>query len=194
MKWLIFTFLIPDEDGSEFERELTEALEGLSVAATADKLSKVPTTHSCILDSWEVKSNLCYKSQFTTYYGACPQGCFLDVRSRAASPHWMLYKWAARCTSAGLSCSGISKPPSWRLTRKLRLVLYKYFAINRFLKTFEARKKPRSCWICVHLVIDQSLLSNMTPRVSWKLWESWWMLLIELNWLLHSVNRVAAVH
>ncbi|XP_070773330.1 protein FAM114A2 [Enoplosus armatus] len=29
-----------DEDGSEFERELTEALEGLSVTATADKLSK----------------------------------------------------------------------------------------------------------------------------------------------------------
>ncbi|XP_029304828.1 protein FAM114A2 isoform X2 [Cottoperca gobio] len=29
-----------DEDGSEFEREITEALEGLSVTATADKLSK----------------------------------------------------------------------------------------------------------------------------------------------------------
>lgn len=29
-----------DEDGSEFERELTEALEGLSVSATAEKLSK----------------------------------------------------------------------------------------------------------------------------------------------------------
>ncbi|KAM7374025.1 hypothetical protein PAMP_006702 [Pampus punctatissimus] len=29
-----------DEDGSEFERELTEALEGLSVSATANKLSK----------------------------------------------------------------------------------------------------------------------------------------------------------
>ncbi|XP_032390571.1 protein FAM114A2 [Etheostoma spectabile] len=29
-----------DEDGSEFERELTEALEGLSVTATADRLSK----------------------------------------------------------------------------------------------------------------------------------------------------------
>ncbi|XP_059208367.1 protein FAM114A2 [Centropristis striata] len=29
-----------DEDGSEFEKELTEALEGLSVTATADKLSK----------------------------------------------------------------------------------------------------------------------------------------------------------
>ncbi|XP_070839899.1 protein FAM114A2 [Chaetodon trifascialis] len=29
-----------DEDGSEFERELMEALEGLSVTATADKLSK----------------------------------------------------------------------------------------------------------------------------------------------------------
>lgn len=29
-----------DEDGTEFERELTEALEGLSVAATAEKLSK----------------------------------------------------------------------------------------------------------------------------------------------------------
>lgn len=40
-----WTFLIPDEDGSEFERELTEALEGLSVTATTDKLSKVPTTH-----------------------------------------------------------------------------------------------------------------------------------------------------
>ncbi|KAJ4930283.1 hypothetical protein JOQ06_019288 [Pogonophryne albipinna] len=29
-----------DEDGSEFERELTESLEGLSVTATAEKLSK----------------------------------------------------------------------------------------------------------------------------------------------------------
>ncbi|XP_075957444.1 protein FAM114A2 [Anarhichas minor] len=29
-----------DEDGSEFERELAEALEGLSITATADKLSK----------------------------------------------------------------------------------------------------------------------------------------------------------
>ncbi|XP_035522510.1 protein FAM114A2 [Morone saxatilis] len=29
-----------DEDGSEFEREITEALEGLSVTATVDKLSK----------------------------------------------------------------------------------------------------------------------------------------------------------
>ncbi|XP_005725504.1 protein FAM114A2 isoform X2 [Pundamilia nyererei] len=29
-----------DEDGSEFERELKEAMEGLSVSATADKLSK----------------------------------------------------------------------------------------------------------------------------------------------------------
>ncbi|XP_047463890.1 protein FAM114A2 [Mugil cephalus] len=29
-----------DEDGSEFEKELTEAMEGLSVSATADKLSK----------------------------------------------------------------------------------------------------------------------------------------------------------
>ncbi|KAM7397646.1 hypothetical protein PAMA_005791 [Pampus argenteus] len=29
-----------DEDGSEFERELTEALEGLSISATANKLSK----------------------------------------------------------------------------------------------------------------------------------------------------------
>ncbi|XP_076607003.1 protein FAM114A2 [Chaetodon auriga] len=29
-----------DEDGSEFERELMEALEGLSITATADKLSK----------------------------------------------------------------------------------------------------------------------------------------------------------
>lgn len=44
------TFLIPDEDGSEFERELTEALGGLSVTATADKLSKVPTTQFCVLE------------------------------------------------------------------------------------------------------------------------------------------------
>lgn len=36
-----FSFLIPDEDGSEFERELAGALEGLSVASTAEKLSKV---------------------------------------------------------------------------------------------------------------------------------------------------------
>lgn len=36
-------FLFPDEDGSEFEKELTEALEGLNVSATADKLSKVGT-------------------------------------------------------------------------------------------------------------------------------------------------------
>lgn len=34
-------FPLPDEDGSEFERELTEALKGLSITATADKLSKV---------------------------------------------------------------------------------------------------------------------------------------------------------
>lgn len=33
--------LLPDEDGSEFERELTEALKDLSITATADKLSKV---------------------------------------------------------------------------------------------------------------------------------------------------------
>lgn len=33
--------LIPDEDGSEFERELVQALEGLSVTAAAEKLSKV---------------------------------------------------------------------------------------------------------------------------------------------------------
>lgn len=33
--------LLPDEDGSEFEGELTEALKGLSITATADKLSKV---------------------------------------------------------------------------------------------------------------------------------------------------------
>uniref|UniRef100_A0A671TR95 Family with sequence similarity 114 member A2 n=1 Tax=Sparus aurata TaxID=8175 RepID=A0A671TR95_SPAAU len=39
-----------DEDGSEFERELTEALEGLSVSATAEKLSKVLTPHFCVLD------------------------------------------------------------------------------------------------------------------------------------------------
>lgn len=36
-----FSFLIPDEDGSEFERELAGALEGLSVTSTAEKLSKV---------------------------------------------------------------------------------------------------------------------------------------------------------
>lgn len=35
-------FLIPDEDGTEFEKEITEALEGLTVSSTADKLSKVP--------------------------------------------------------------------------------------------------------------------------------------------------------
>lgn len=33
--------LLPDEDGSEFERELTEALKDLSITATTDKLSKV---------------------------------------------------------------------------------------------------------------------------------------------------------
>lgn len=33
--------VIPDEDGSEFERELVEALEGLGVSATAQKLGKV---------------------------------------------------------------------------------------------------------------------------------------------------------
>lgn len=36
-----FSFPIPDEDGSEFERELVEALEGLGVTATAEKLGKV---------------------------------------------------------------------------------------------------------------------------------------------------------
>uniref|UniRef100_A0A3Q3R7J5 Family with sequence similarity 114 member A2 n=1 Tax=Monopterus albus TaxID=43700 RepID=A0A3Q3R7J5_MONAL len=33
------------KDGTEFERELTEALEGLGVSATADKLSKVPVLY-----------------------------------------------------------------------------------------------------------------------------------------------------
>lgn len=37
----LFFFPGPDEDGSEFERELTEALEGLSVNPTAEKLSQV---------------------------------------------------------------------------------------------------------------------------------------------------------
>ncbi|KAM9846235.1 protein FAM114A2 [Aulostomus maculatus] len=36
-----------DEDGSEFERELTEALEGLSVSATANKLSKACKNTCC---------------------------------------------------------------------------------------------------------------------------------------------------
>ncbi|KAM6911755.1 protein FAM114A2 [Lycodopsis pacificus] len=40
-----------DEDGSEFERELAEALEGLSITATADKLSKAcKSTRSRIAD------------------------------------------------------------------------------------------------------------------------------------------------
>lgn len=38
--------LIPDEDGSEFEKELVEALEGLSVTSAAEKLSKV-AGHTC---------------------------------------------------------------------------------------------------------------------------------------------------
>ncbi len=44
----VHAFLISDEDGSEFERELTETLEGLSVSATANKLSRVPATHSYV--------------------------------------------------------------------------------------------------------------------------------------------------
>lgn len=51
-----YTFVFPDEDGSEFERELTEALEGLSVSATAEKLSKVLTPHFCVLDQIPVLS------------------------------------------------------------------------------------------------------------------------------------------
>uniref|UniRef100_A0A3Q0RWN6 Family with sequence similarity 114 member A2 n=1 Tax=Amphilophus citrinellus TaxID=61819 RepID=A0A3Q0RWN6_AMPCI len=39
-----------DEDGSEFERELKEAMEGLSVSATADKLIKVHSSYSQIND------------------------------------------------------------------------------------------------------------------------------------------------
>lgn len=35
--WFVFS----DEDGSEFEKELSEALEGLSVSVTAEKLTKV---------------------------------------------------------------------------------------------------------------------------------------------------------
>lgn len=38
---ILVPFLLPDEDGSEFERELLEALEGLGVTATAEKLRKV---------------------------------------------------------------------------------------------------------------------------------------------------------
>uniref|UniRef100_A0A3Q3EZN2 Family with sequence similarity 114 member A2 n=1 Tax=Labrus bergylta TaxID=56723 RepID=A0A3Q3EZN2_9LABR len=37
-----------DEDGSEFEKELTEALAGLSVTTTADKLSKVLDTQRAL--------------------------------------------------------------------------------------------------------------------------------------------------
>lgn len=33
----------PDEDGCEFEKELTEALERLNVSTAADRLSKVAT-------------------------------------------------------------------------------------------------------------------------------------------------------
>lgn len=33
----------PDEDGTEFEKEVTEALERLGVSVTADKLSTVPS-------------------------------------------------------------------------------------------------------------------------------------------------------
>lgn len=51
-----YTFVFPDEDGSEFERELTEALEGLSVSATAEKLSKVLTPHFSVLDQIPVLS------------------------------------------------------------------------------------------------------------------------------------------
>lgn len=51
-----YTFVFPDEDGSEFEREITEALEGLSVSATAEKLCKVLTPHFCVLDRIPVLS------------------------------------------------------------------------------------------------------------------------------------------
>lgn len=39
-----------DEDGSEFERELKEAMEGLSVSATADKLSKACKSSSSLIN------------------------------------------------------------------------------------------------------------------------------------------------
>lgn len=37
----VFVHLIPDEDGTEFEKDLTSAVDGLSVSATAEKLIKV---------------------------------------------------------------------------------------------------------------------------------------------------------
>lgn len=37
----VSSFFYPDKEGSEFEKELTEALEGLNVSTTADRLSKV---------------------------------------------------------------------------------------------------------------------------------------------------------
>lgn len=49
--------LTADEDGLEFEKELTEAMEGLSVSATADKLSKVMNRrYFCSLDQILVES------------------------------------------------------------------------------------------------------------------------------------------
>lgn len=39
-----------DEDGSDFERELKEAMEGLSVSATADKLSKACKSSSSLIN------------------------------------------------------------------------------------------------------------------------------------------------
>lgn len=38
-------FLLLDEDGAEFERDLLEAMEGLSVSATTNRLSKVQVIH-----------------------------------------------------------------------------------------------------------------------------------------------------
>lgn len=87
------TFLIPDEDGSEFEREITEALEGLNVTATADKLSKVPATHFC--DFW--KSTQIY---FTNYnFRLVPlSGVTIDENIQATPSY--------NCTNTGLSALG----------------------------------------------------------------------------------------
>lgn len=71
-------FLIPDEDGTEFEKEITEALERLNVSFTADKLSKVPLTccQPVIHKTIKWKQGGCYVyNGVSTLQQACKSAC-----------------------------------------------------------------------------------------------------------------------
>lgn len=67
-----FSSLIPDEDGSEFERELAGALEGLSVTSTAEKLSKVAGHIYCKHQAIYFKADV---SLWQRFQQACKSTC-----------------------------------------------------------------------------------------------------------------------